>query len=309
MKYILVLSIYAIIYLPCLGGNYIEYYKKVNEAKYRLYTKDIESAKKLYREAFAMVEKPLGKDLYLMARCFAFENKLDSASYYLTKASLYPFVFFKPDVLHDTTWTALFKFYPDLKKTIIINDSLYMDNIESNESSLKAYKYMEECLKKDQTLRNYMSYVREAHDTSDAIYKDAVKIAIETDDKIQKELNKYIFKKGFPGMKKCHSDLVGAILIHYLPENYNDLKPFLMEGLKKGEIFPFEVLQMMDRVEFSNDDKCGYYFYNTRSCKECDWANIIKRRLEIGVSIYFNEYGRGIFETYEVAPWVGTLIK
>ncbi len=291
-------------------SNYINYYNKCNEAEYRLITNNITIAKQTYADAFKLVKKPFGKDLYMMAKCFAMENKFDSAYLFLKKAAISVFPFFEGNIKYDPTWNSLFNHHPEYKIKVIEIDSMKINKEDNDKDFIRKTDTIRYFVKEDQLYRVAYTKVQDmGYDSTTNIYKDALSKMIIQDDRIQKELIEYVKQNGYPGLIQTGSDELSIVLVHFSRNNVQLIKPLLLKGIDEGNIYPMEIATMIDRIEYSFEKKCGFSFYSMNYCKESDWPEIIKMRLELGLGIYLGGYGRSVNEKREIFPWVGKLIQ
>ena len=246
----------------------------------------------------------------MMAKIFAIENKLDSAYIYLCLAAKSVIPFFDSDIKHDTIWSKLFSQYPEYRNKLIEIDSLKLDKEDNDKEFKEKQKLITYYTTEDQRYRKpFIDIVDMGYDSATTIYKEAWNKMISYDEKIQKEVIAYVEQNGYPGLLNGGSDIMSVVLVHFSKENVKLIKPILLKGIEEGDIYPMEIATMIDRIEFSFENKCGFSFYSMDYCKESDWPEIIKRRLELGLGAYLGGYGCGVGEKREVFPWVGKLIN
>lgn len=283
--------------------DYIPYYNLVNEAEYWLYKEDYNKAKQLYLKAFAL-EKPMSKDVFLLAKCYAFEgNKVaclhwlevstttlpSAAPYLLRKASQYP------------VFQTIFPENGELEA--LIQDLLLLKEVTNKKYKDSTYQMLQDSVYK---LCQQDQIYRKQGDLSHFTSEDW-RLFNQNDSIVQTALFNLSQKYGYPGFPHVGTDLGDLILVHVSDKKmYQAYKTLLYEAIKKGHILPFGYAYMVDRWELHQSKSCYLFMriYTRKLCEDVDYEAVVKRRLAIGLSIYFNGPRKKATESYDLLPWV-----
>jgi hypothetical protein len=129
----------------------------------------------------------------------------------------------------------------------------------------------------------------------------------QNDSIVQTALLNISQKYGYPGLPHIGTDIGDLILVHVSNKKmYQHYKILLYDAIKKGHILPFGYAYMVDRWQLHQSNSCYLFIriYTRKLCKDIDYAAVVKRRLDIGLSIYFNGPRKKVAEPYDLHPWV-----
>ncbi|WMX14514.1 MULTISPECIES: hypothetical protein [unclassified Aureispira] len=300
-----ILSILLILLNNLFAQDYISYHNLVNEAEYWMYKKEYKNAKILYKKAFCL-EEPMWKDAYLLAKAYVFLNKKKKALCWLKKSSEANVSFcswYLEKEKEQKDFKSIFNSSNDMKA--FIKELRTIEDDPSKKSNQQVYlniqKQVDELLKRDQAIREecrksgFTKECKERIDLEDSI--------------IQEKLLAITKEYGFPGSNLIGSDLVTIILVHFDKKRFISSLDILLSEVKNGNLMPFYYGYMLDRfywkyIEDKNDNPCYLsLLYTKKKCTEEDYDEVIKRRLELGISLFFDG-SRFRIRTHELLPWV-----
>lgn len=281
-----------------IAQNYIKYYEYVNEAEYWMYKQEYQKAIRLYLEGFKK-STPLGKDAYQIAKCYALEGKKKYCKKWLMKSTRIP-----------TSFAGHFMLKSD-QKTIF--KTIFGKELESFATKLKNKKKKTDLKYKD--ARYFMLF-----NTVDSLLKEDQKYRCGTntlkdeykvqDSLVQNALLKITQKYGYPGYLNIGTDIGNVILVHVNKTRYPIFKKIMLEEVEKGNLLPYGYAEMLDRFEWKyvynkeKNDCFLYQLYTKKLCQEEHYEEVVERRKEIGLSIYFSGPRKKPFEPYKLLPWV-----
>lgn len=283
--------------------DYIPYYNLVNEAEYWMYKEDYTKATQLYLKAFAL-EKPMGKDAFLLAKCYAFEGNKTACLHWLETSTRIP-VSFTPYLLRKDTQYPIFQaiFSENGELEALIQDLLLLKEASNKKYKDTTYRMLQDTVyalcRQDQIYRKKSA--------SGNFTDEDWRLIRENDSIVQTALLYITQQYGYPGFPHVGTDLGGLILVHVsAPKMYQRYKDLLYKAIKKGQILPFGYAYMVDRWQLHESKSCYLFMriYTRKLCQEADYSAIVKRRLDIGLSIYFSGPRKKVTESYTLHPWV-----
>lgn len=303
MKQFLIISFCFFVSTTIFSQNYIPYYNLVNEAEYWLYKEEYNKAKQLYLKAFSL-EKPMGKDAYLLAKCYALEGNKVQCLHWLEVSTTIP-VSFAPYLLRKADQYPIFQavFPENGELEALIQDLLLLKETTDNKYKDSTYRMLQDTVnalvKQDQKYRKVGNL---SHFTTEdwRLFK-------ENDSIVQTALLNLTQQYGYPGYSHVGTDIGDLILVHVSAKKmYQRYETLLYEAIKKGHLHPFGYAYMADRWHLHQSKSCYLFMriYTRKLCSETDYTAIAKRRLKIGLSIYFKGPRKRASEPYDLQPWV-----
>ena len=330
---------YLFLLLMLISGNifaqnYISYYNIVNEADYRLMTRDtvivydsvskenkkvalfqFEKAKKLYLEAFKL-EKPFERDYFQLARCYAGLGDTLNMIKYLKLSSAN--ISFNPLIQMNTKRDSVLfykykekEWYKECITELEKNDTLHKIEFTTNKEIKAKYDTISYFWK---TFTNNRKELVEKKKELTLNQIDSLNKIIDVLDKnLRKQFFKYVSENGFPeykvpGSKLSGSDFLTVLLSNMTEKEFEIYNPILINELNKGNLIPQEYGFISTKINSKNkNNKCLYL--STSVDKEC-WAKAIEERKKVGMSIYLDGSPQNIQKGFvKRLPWVGTLIN
>ncbi len=289
--------------------SYIDYFNLVNQAEYYTNNKEYKQAISIYRQAFKEEPPILGKDLYLLAKCYAALGFSEKAIYFLKKSALYigsyPSLFIQRDSI---IFKKCFK-YKAFNKIVFKLDKIERKRFLALEKNTKINKIRDTVdyfVKEDQFYRMHPKKELYRADTTKGDAKQFFKEWELHDSMLYEQFIDYVKNNGYPDYNTIGTDIASTILLHFSWEQYEKSKLIFYEELKAGRILPFHYASMIDRKEYQFMKACKYYIFNGY-CKEGDYKKIIKDRLAIGMSIFYNGPRKFPFEETLLLPWVSKI--
>lgn len=193
-----------------------------------------------------------------------------------------------------------------ISRTKIINDS-FRNRWASSKEIISIEDTVKYFFAEDQRFRSLMkdNPCKYAQDTSEYCNKLRAEW-VSHDSILQERVYQYIKENGFPWEG---GEDIYILLSHFHSEMFNKMKPILLEELKKGKVDPFFLGMVFDRMEIQyKSNPCGYYVYG-QDCPSDNWEQVIKNRLSIGMSIYYNGPRRGGYGPKNILPWASQYQK
>jgi len=288
-----------------ISQNYIEYYDYVNEGEFKYNSGLFEDAIKAYEYAFS-IESPLGIDIYRMARCQCQKGNTKETLKYLKltgqKYFLQPNIYFTRDSLVFTNCLSA-KQFTDIKyemTTDCIQNFSKLSNSENYKILVDTTNYfVEEDQKYRKKENNPCLDGEDKNYNCDSINNEWFK----HDSILYNQFIQFIKENGYP---RIAGELSYVILLHFNDPEYRKSKQILIDEVNKGNIDPFFLGMMFERLDLLlYGRECTYYIWRTECTKE-EWNQIIANRKAIGMSIYYNgprvrgEYNR------KKLPWVSS---
>lgn len=303
MKSLLFILLTFALSTATFAQDYIPYYNLVNEAEYWLYKEEYSKAKQLYLKAFSL-EKPMGKDAYLLAKCYAYQGNKAECLRWLEASANTP-ISFAPYLLRKASQYPIFQavFPEDGELEALIQDLLLLKEVTDKKYKDTTYRMLQDTIyalcQQDQIYR------KKGHISN--LTTEDWRLIRENDSIVQTALLNLSQQYGYPGFPYIGTDIGDLILVHVRqPKMYQDYKALLYNAIKKGQILPFGYAYMVDRWELHQSKSCYLFMriYTRKLCEETDYAAIAKRRLSIGLSIYFSGPRKKATEAYNLHPWV-----
>lgn len=303
MKQFILLLFYFFVSTAIFAQNYIPYYNLVNEAEYWLYKEDYNKAKQLYLKAFSL-EKPMGKDAYLLAKCYALEGNKKECLHWLETSATIP-ISFAPYLLRKADQYPIFQavFPEDGELEALIQDLLLIRERTDKKYKDSTYRMLQDTV--NALVKQDQIYRKEGN--SAPLTTEYKRLFRENDSIVQTALLNLTQQYGYPGYPHVGTDIADLILVHVgAKKMYQRYETLLYEAIKKGHLHPFGYAYMVDRWELHQSKSCYLFMriYTRKLCAETDYTAIAKRRLKIGLSIYFDGPRKSASEPYNLLPWV-----
>ena len=275
------------------GQNYLNYYETINKAEIAHLDGSFKKSDSLYQIAFKLVEKPFKED-YLLASINS-EKLQDFQKMY---------EYLKKGISSGLTSKRIKKQLSDFKKTKEWKElrkeynTLHEKHLKTLDLSLR--KEISEMVKKDQRVRIPILYSwKQMRKTDSDNYKRLWEI-------IKQNNNKW---PGFstigeitPKGKYDVDDNIAVMLLHFSPEQIENLKPFMIQAVLDGEMYPYHLARVID-YKYLMVKGCqfyGTYIYNPKikSTEICDCKKAEIERKKIGFEP-IKDYYRKINGDYE----------
>jgi predicted transcriptional regulator len=284
-----------------MAQTYLDYYKIINDAEIATLDKKFRKSDSLYQVAFKLVQKPFKEDYFLAAINADKFNSNEDTDNYLRNGVKNGLTIerIKKEIKHfkkSKFWKAFKKDYETLRKE-------YLGNI-----NITLYNEIDEMIKKDQATRKPISGSWKQSKRVDSYnYKRLLKI-------IQENNNKW---PGFstigeitPKGKYNVTKNIALMLLHFKKDQVENLKPYMLEAVLEGEMYPYHYARIIDYKSFSlsnsNIKKNGeldlssaYYLYGTytnSTIYDCKKAEDLRK--EIGFES-LDDFYRKINSTYK----------
>lgn len=310
MRLIFLVIVFLFSYSPFIEAqnNYIEYYNNVNEGEYQYYYGSIDSAINLFEKAFKIAD-PFSKDLYLLGMSYCkILDTLKCKKYLLAasdKSLLFPRSISKLDsiVLYNcfNDDSAVKLLWSECQDNINKKIRETSDNPKTQKlkDTLKFFELRDQLYRSLNDNRNFLTNHSDTSDTA----RQYRELSNRNDSIIQIQFLQYVTDNGFPSVE--YGDLFTSILVHFSPSNYSPAKKVFFKELSEGRLDPFYYGMMVDRLEFLLNHKDCYYAIMRNNCDKQEWKNIIYRRKQAGISIYFNSPQWRRFSTQKLPlPWI-----
>lgn len=276
MKKILIISITIFLFgiQKIISQNYLKYYEEINKAEIANLDKNFERSDSIYKIAFQLVEKPFKEDYFLAA--------------------------INSEKLNDNQKT-----YSYLKKGI--QNGLILKRIKKELSSFKKSKEWK-------ILKKEYDVIRHKHlKTLNLELREEIMIMFEKDQKARKpvfgssnkmkETDSYNYKRlleiikengnkwpGFSligettptGKYKPYGN-IAYMLLHFNKEQVKVLKPYMLEAVLNGEMYPYHFARIIDYKNILDCQIYGTYIYNKKydvgEICDCDKANEERKKI------------------------------
>lgn len=285
--------LFLIFFWQSKGANsksYIDYYNKVHYGEYLFYEGFYSEALVQFDSAFQIVSQPYPKDLFYVAKIYAIESNPQKSLEYIEKIIL-----FDEGIKVGSLIKRDSVFFEN-----ICNDPTFANRISEIQRNEKLNKAMPpRIIQQIDTINHFVNEDYMFRFSIDYFPLIEDTLGWEKFDKspygeFQNRFVTYIKENGFPGhLSGCPSgDILLEVLLHLSPRNSYELKPFLLEELKSGNVSPFLVGAFLEKIarHYEGVEECTFkYLYNKCSIKDPEWSNVIKNRLSIGGSIYYKE--------------------
>jgi len=272
--------------------NYLEYYKLINEAEINSLDKNYVKADSLYQMAFSVVEDPFKEDCLLAAKNATQLNNDQKVFDFLIRGirsglTLKRVKYLKKEFLnffHSKLYKVLKTKYEVLRNKYLKS----IDIILRNEIS--------EMIKNDQKARiPILGSWKQMKKVDTYNYNRLLEIIKENNDKWP---GFSVIGEITPKGKYDVSGNIALMLLHFKKEQIEILKPYMLEAVENGEMYPYQYARIID---YKN--RCqiyGTYKINNKieSTKICNCENAEKEREKIGFEP-LEDYYRKINSTYE----------
>lgn len=267
--------------------SYIDYYNLRNESIFEFYQENYDKADSLMELGINLVF-PFPKDVYYLAVINAqLANKNKTEKYLLLAQHLNGISnnwLQKDEKIFLQTVDSLW--YSEFQQSVCKSNETYYKTISVDTLNEKLINTI---IIQDQL---YRSGKFEGIDNSQH-KKDS--LMHENDIKVQESLIQFVLKNGWPK----GNELLSTVLIHFTQENYENYKELILEQVKLGNLDPYWYARMVDRLErLYYDNNCYYGIWG--GCENVNTQNLIKRKLEIGLPIYWN----GPFRLYSKVKFI-----
>lgn len=288
--------------MSLFAQDYIEYYNLVNEAEYWMYKKEYKKAETLYMRAFK-VENPMKKDAYLMAKCYALTGNKEATLKWLKK-SIEVSGSRTKDILKRRREYAVFQsvFSEDGEFEAIRQDLLLMKEKIDQKKKDHSYKML-----KDTVIEFYRQcHLNKTEREQVNCTADARLSSYQRDFMVQYNLLEFIQENGYPGYTRTDLKLADALIMTLNESLLEDYQMVLYEELKEGNIYPKAYATVLEQIHLNKEKSCHLSLenYTKDFCVASDGEAIVQKRLEIGLSIYFQGYRMAAIEPYDLESWV-----
>ena len=259
------------------GQNYLNYYETINKAEIAHLDGNFKKSDSLYQIAFKQAEKPFKED-YLLASINSEKLQDFQKTYeYLIKGISNGLTLKR--IKNQLSYFKKSKEYKELKKEY---NSLREKHLKTLNLPLR--KEISEMIKKDQRVRiPILGSRKQIMKTDSDNYKRLLEI-------IKQNNNKW---PGFstigeitPKGKYDVEDNIAIMLLHFCPEQIENLKPFMIQAVLDGEMYPYHLARAID-YKYLMVHGCqfyGTYIYNPKikSTAICDCKKAEIERKKIG---------------------------
>jgi tetratricopeptide (TPR) repeat protein len=283
--------------------KFIEYYDFVNEGEYKYNSGLFDDAIKAYKHAFS-IEPPFGVDIYRMARCHCQINNTEKALKYLRLTGkeypLDPKNYLSRDSLIFEKCLSVRQFNL-IRKKMARDHGKSISKLSNSENYIYLLDTINYYIEADQKYRKRETNPCLEEDNSEFNCDSIEKEWFAHDSILYDQFIQFIKDNGYP---KLAGELSYVILLHFHESHYKQSKQLLVDEVNKGNIDPFFLGMMFERLDLLvYGDDCTYYIWR-KECDEEEWDRIIKNRKSIGMSIYYNgPRVRGEYNKIKL-PWV-----
>lgn len=299
----LLLSIFFFCKFVAYSQGYIEYYHLVHEGEYNYNEGNYKEAISLYDQAFS-IAPPFGIDLYRMAKCQCLSNNTQQAKKYLRLTGKKYFL--RPDNYFSRDSSILMKCLSVKQfKTIKSKMSKNCEEAFLERENSNTYKYILDTvsyfIQQDQKYRQVEGNPCIKEDVP-GFNCDSIRIEWHNHDSLlQAQFIQFIRENGYP---RIAGELSYVILLHFQEHHYLRSKQLLIKEADKGNIDPFFLGMMFERLDLLLYGKECTYFIWRQECHESTWDHIVGNRQAIGMSLFYNGPRiRGEYNKIKL-PWV-----
>ncbi|AZJ34395.1 hypothetical protein [Tenacibaculum singaporense] len=285
-KYILILVCFACFFtVRVYSQNYLEYYKKINDAEINNLNGNYAKSDSLYHIAFTLVKKPFKEDYFLAAKN---SEKLGDCqtTYNHLQLSLKNGLSFKRIKTKDFRNFKESTFWRKLKAEKKQLEETYLSNI-----NVSLRDEIREMIKQDQKARRpIFGSWKQTKKTDYYNYNRLLKI-------IEENNNKWpgfsIIGENTPKGKYDVTDNISLMLLHFKRKQIKTLKPYILDAVLKGEMYPYHFARIIDykyfgdaikitkessgKIKINTCNKYGTYL-NTKIC-DCKKAEIEREKI------------------------------
>lgn len=268
---------------PSKGQQYITYYNLVNEAQYLFHQNQVPEAVALYKQAFKL-EKPVCKDLYMMAKCYGRLGEEKNMYKYFEKAIQHQGAvssWLREDLRRDTTTFNPFGEALTSRVETYQNKEANILRQKQSQAIIDTIQYFRNTYYQKQIIQDSMQVY---HHSSDSIYAGYREEATRLDSIFYASLTGYILSKGYPDVY-LYGESVSILLTGISCSQYTTLKPFLLEGVKNGKVPPYHYAGLADKFGCDCEKTIQYHV----QLKDCilSYEEAKTNRLTIGMSIHY----------------------
>lgn len=251
--------------------NYLNYYETINKAEIANLDRNFKKSDSLYQVAFSLVEKPFKED-YLLASVNSEKLKNNQKT----------FEYLKKGISNRLTLKRIKKQLSDFKRTEEWKklkreyNSLRENHLKTLNLSLR--KEILGMIKKDQKARAPIFGSRKQMKKVDNYnYKRLLEI-IKENNNLWPGFS--IIGETLPKGKYNVTGNIALIILHFNKEQIEKLKPYMLQAVLKGEMYPYHFARAID---YKN--RCqiyGTYIDGGYMVEICDCEKANKERKEIG---------------------------
>jgi hypothetical protein len=279
----LIIIILIIISKNLYSQNFLQYYEVINKAELANLNKKYVKADSLYNIAFALVANPFKEDFFLAALNADKLGKYKTVDEYLRRGSRKGLNFNR--INKKIINFKKSKFWKDFKKDYDNLNREYLKNINSD-----FQKKISLMIKDDQASRNPFFGGRKKSKGVDNHNYEELQIIIKH---FRKWPGFSLIGENTPKGKYDVTGNIALMLLHFNKEQIETLKPYMLEAVLRGEMYPYHYARIIDytssKVTFSTDSITGkerinqcykYGTYLNEAVCNCEEAE--KERKKIG---------------------------
>ncbi len=240
--------------------NYIEYHKLINEAEILSLDKNFQKADSLYQNVFSIVKRPFNED-YLFAGLNAEKMDKNEKTYLYFKKGIQQGLNLKriksktTNFKKSSYWKTLQKEYKSLNKEFLHSIDISLKN------------QIKEMINKDQKVRNPI------FGSAKKMKKTDTQNFIKLKNLIKENGNKWL---GFstigeisPKGKYDVTDNIVLLTLHFTKNQVEELKPFMLEAVLNGEMYPYQYARVLDYTLENNKEKVVQNFMKNEKVEIC----------------------------------------
>lgn len=276
--------------------NYLDYYQTINRAEITSFDKDFQKADSLYQVAFNLVVKPFKEDYYLAALNAEKLHNNKKVYSYLKRGIANGLIFKRIKKLH---YFRKSKFYKQLKENYRQVRKEYLKTL-----NIPLRNEIAKMIRKDQRTRiPILGSWKQSQKVDAYNYKRLLEIIKENNGQW---LGFSIIGERTPKGKYNVSDNIALLLLHFTKEQIDTLKPYLLDAVFRGEMYPYHYARIIDyknikllstkEGDLKKTDYCFMYGTYT-NCSICDCKKAEIERKKIGLEP-LDEYYRKANSTY-----------
>ena len=233
------------------------------------------------KKAISSVDRPFGKDVFNLAKCYSQLNKKDSCLYYLEIA-------LKMQDLTAVLETHRLWFEPILgeEKWHELTSKNYFEPSVHEKWQIDLIEEIKGLAKLDQHYRKILTDSIEVWHFNDtaliSLYNDSVKYI---DDIVQNELEDIIKRYGWPSQRvlRNHDVSPGVILIHSSDAWFQKMDTILLNEIDNGNLNPNSYAMIADRIRLRSNLSPLYNSYSATNNELTE--EVIENCRKIGCSL------------------------
>lgn len=268
--------------------SYLEYYKLVNDAEIAVLDSKREKADSIYSVAFSSVKRPFKEDLFLAAQNADFLKKESRVNDCVRKASL---LGLKLKRIKSLKFFRKTKSYKRLKAEY---DDLHNKFLKSIDINLK--NEIAQMLKKDQKTRTpIFGSANQSSKVDKYNYGRLLELIKGNNDKW---LGFSLIGETVGKTKYDVSNNIALMLLHFKKDEIENLKPYMLEAVLNGEMYPYHYARIIDYLNILNCQIYGTYIDGGLLVDICDCEKANKKREKIGFES-IKDYYRKRNSTYK----------